>query len=107
VKKLFKSVSIWQNCRQDMSMTLMTQTKFWYQIFLHGIVATYARCGGIFNCKFIRESASENKNKNRLRFDKVTALSLVPPFLLGHGVYATYTCLRRKPVANAGVPCVG
>jgi len=53
------------------------------------------------------ENLSVKKNKNRLRFDGVTALSLVPSFLLGHGVYATYTCLRRKPVANAGVPCVG
>jgi len=57
---------------------------FWYQILSQGSVATYARCGGIFNNNFIAnflENLSVKKNfKNRLRFNWVTATSLESPF---------------------------
>ena len=50
-----------------------------------GSVATYARCGGIFNmhfgCKFTKEASSEKKFLNRLRFDRIMVMSLWPRFL--------------------------
>ena len=49
-----------------------------------GSIATYARCGGIFNmhltANFSKESFSE-KFVNRLRFDRIMVMSLRPSFL--------------------------
>jgi len=60
VKRPFKSVNIWQNCRQEGGLHI-AHCNFWYQIFSQGSVAAYARYGGIFSkhyCRFPRESAS-------------------------------------------------
>ena len=48
-----------------------------------GSVATYAKCGGILitvYCKFTIESSSE-KNENRLRFDRIMAMSFEVSFV--------------------------
>jgi len=59
-------------------------------------VATYATCDGIFNnhciANFLENSPVKNF-KNWLRFNRVAAMSLVSPFLLGHGV-----CFVNKTV---------
>jgi len=46
-----------------------------------GSIATYARCGGIFNTHL-----TVKKIVNRLRFDTIMAMSLWPAFL-AHPVY--------------------
>ena len=60
VKRPFKSVNIWQNCRQEGGLHI-AYCNIWYQIFSQGSVAAYAMYGGICNkhyCEFPRESAS-------------------------------------------------
>ena len=86
-------------------------------MFSPGSVATYARRSGIFHNHFIanfRENLPVKHLKNRLRFDRVTAVSLVSPFLLRHTVcfhimrinFAYYfrTAAEMGPVALAGEP---
>jgi len=58
MKRPFKSVNIWQNCRQEGGLHI-AHCNFWYQIFSQGSVAAYARYGGDKHyCKFPREYAS-------------------------------------------------
>ena len=54
-----------------------------------GSVATFVRCGGIFNYNFVTNlllSPPVKKNENRLAFGKVMDKSIEVPFFSGHGV---------------------
>ena len=64
-----------------------------FQIFSQGSMATYARYGGIFNNHFIAnflQNLLVITFKSRLQFDRITAMSLVSPFLLGYSVYSDH-----------------
>ena len=60
-----------------------------------GSVATYARCGGMFNihltANLLRNLPVKKKFVNRLRFDRIMVMSLWPRFL-AHPVYAGTLC---------------
>ena len=56
-----------------------------------GSVATFVKCGGIFNYSFITNlllSSLVKKIENRSAFDEVTDKSMAVPFFPGHGVEA-------------------
>jgi len=60
-----------------------------------GSVATYARCGGMFNIHLTTNSLRNLPVKNfvnRLRFDKIMVMSLWPRFL-AHPLFLIYFCI--------------
>ena len=82
-----------------------------------GTVATYARCGGIFNtyltANFLPGNLPVKKNVNRLRFDRIMAMSLWPRFLAHpvdmSGHFAAHVlCIHiHMVVCSVNVPSYG
>ena len=80
----WRQFSVAESCmRGSLFIQSLSITISWRHIS-HGRIATRLKCGGIFNyyfyCKFITEPNSERIFENRLRFDKVNAMSLAVQF---------------------------
>jgi len=68
-------------------------------MFLQGSVATYVRCGGIFNIRLtanLERSRPAKKIANRLRFDRIMVMSLWPRFFGPHRVLNGLLCSPRR-----------